>query len=152
VGYGPIVRIGWQSPTGFVLRAVIASLMVSDTLVAAEGRSSLVQSVALAEVGQRREFWDGRLIPEVTLALGAQHFLARGEASAPNRGVTDQVVVMAATLGGGLGVRVSDEVVVSLGAQVVITLPEPAIFIGESEVGVGRPLGGLGSVTARYLF
>lgn len=149
---GFVLRGSLVRPSGLVARGTVASLPASAPLTAPTGQARLYQTVGLAQLGYQGHLWHGRVAPEATIGLGAQHILASGRASAAAAGGTSEsAVAFAIAAGAGVALRLAPALALVLGADLYRTIPRPLVLApsappldggqaGEVVIGRGAPL------------
>ena len=132
---GPAVRLDWAAPSGLILRGGFVGLSLGDRLSAAAGSARVVQTLALAEAGYRAQAFAGRILPEVTLGVGAQHTLAHGAGADGFDGAYVGTLSFALAAAAGVGVPLGRHTTAVLNAGVFHLFPSPVILLDQTAFG-----------------
>jgi hypothetical protein len=150
LAFGPVLRASWLRSSGLLARATVAALLGGEPLAAPSGQARLYQTIGLGQVGYQGQLWRGRIAPEATVGLGAQHVLASGRATAgtPAAATSESAVAFAVAAGAGVAMKLSPSLSLALGADVYRAIPRPVVLApppggapgGEVVIGQGAPV------------
>ena len=150
LAFGPVLRASWLRSSGLLARATVAALLGGAPLAAPSGQARLYQTIGLGQLGYQGLLWRGRIAPEATIGLGAQHVLASGRATAgaPAAATSESAMAFAVAAGAGVAMKLSPSLSLALGADLYRAIPRPVVLAppaggapgGEVVIGQGAPV------------
>jgi hypothetical protein len=137
----PVLRLGLELPITLALRATVAPPAAAITRSAAAGSVALRQTAAALGLTYTYPFEHARLYPMVALGAGLYHLRVDGEASPPYRGEHHTALTGALTLGAGLGVRLTPNLMARAELDLFAITKQLVVTIVDKEAWrAGRPM------------
>lgn len=136
---GSAAEAGSGMPAGLAARLTFAGPALGPALQGERGTVSVRQEMAFLEAVWAVETGTA-VVPVVSAGAGGYHLFASGAPEAPLVGATGEVWSIAALLGGGAGVRVTERAALLLDVHALFAEPRAVVALGGERVGsAGRP-------------
>ncbi|AUX31427.1 MULTISPECIES: hypothetical protein [Sorangium] len=143
---GPALRLSYGAgggggalPAGLAARLTFAGPALGPALEGALGAVSVRQEMALLEAVWAPET-GAAISPVLSAGVGAVHLFIAGDPLPPLRSATGEVWSIAASLGGGAGLRLTDRAALLLDAHAIFAEPRAVVTLGGERLGTaGRP-------------
>ncbi len=134
----PVVQVARGLTRRFALRLELAGPAFGANVTASAGSASVRQE--LATLGLQAVLMSGSVVPYLTVAGGAYHLRAVGEAAFPHASRSGDVWAAAAEFGGGAALRMGSRVALRAELAALFTLPGAAVDLGGlASARAGRP-------------
>ncbi|WP_437680947.1 hypothetical protein [Sorangium sp. So ce131] len=126
-------------PSGLAARLTFAGPALGPALEGELGTVSVRQEMALLEAVWALET-EGAVSPVLSAGVGGAHLFISGDPLPPLRSATGEVWSIAAALGAGAGVRVTDRAALLLDVHAIFAQPRAVVTLGGERLGTaGRP-------------
>ncbi|AUX41690.1 hypothetical protein SOCE26_031120 [Sorangium cellulosum] len=126
-------------PSGLAARLTFAGPALGPALEGELGTVSVRQEMALLEVVWALET-GGAVSPVLSAGVGGVHLFISGDPLPPLRSATGEVWSIAAALGAGAGVRVTDRAALLVDVHAIFAQPRAVVTLGGERLGTaGRP-------------
>ncbi|WP_437562292.1 hypothetical protein [Sorangium sp. So ce542] len=143
---GPALRLSYGAsagggalPAGLAARLTFAGPAIGPALEGALGAVSVRQEMALLEAVWAPET-GAAISPVLSAGVGGAHLFIAGDPLPPLRSATGEVWSIAASLGGGAGLRLTDRAALLLDAHAIFAEPRAVVTLGGERLGTaGRP-------------
>ncbi|WP_434047179.1 MULTISPECIES: hypothetical protein [Sorangium] len=143
---GPALRLSYGGPAGsgvlpagLAARLTFAGPTLGPALEGALGTVSVRQEMALLEAVWAFET-GGAVSPVLSAGLGGYHLFISGDPLPPLRSATGEVWSVAAALGGGAGLRLTERAALLLDVHAILAEPRAVVTLGGERLGAaGRP-------------
>ncbi|WP_433935904.1 hypothetical protein AB3662_14400 [Sorangium cellulosum] len=144
---GPALRLSYGGgpagsgvlPAGLAARLTFAGPALGPALEGALGTVSVRQEMAFLEAVWAIET-GGAVSPVLSAGLGGFHLFISGDPLPPLRSATGEVWSVAATLGGGAGLRLTERAALLLDVHAILAEPRAVVTLGGERLGTaGRP-------------
>ncbi|WP_437727708.1 hypothetical protein [Sorangium sp. So ce861] len=143
---GPALRLSYGAgagggalPAGLAARLTFAGPALGPALEGALGAVSVRQEMALLEAVWAPET-GAAISPVLSAGVGGVHLFIAGDPLPPLRSATGEVWSIAASLGGGAGLRLTDRAALLLDAHAIFAEPRAVVTLGGERLGTaGRP-------------
>ncbi|WP_437818485.1 hypothetical protein [Sorangium sp. So ce1078] len=145
---GPALRLSYGAgagsgggalPAGLAARLTFAGPALGPALEGALGTVSVRQEMALLEAVWALETGTA-VSPVLSAGVGGFHLFISGDPLPPLRSATGEVWSIAATLGGGAGLRLTERAALLLDVHAVFAEPRAVVTLGGERLGTaGRP-------------
>lgn len=130
---------GGVLPAGLAARLTFAGPTLGPALDGALGTVSVRQEMAFLEAVWALET-GGAVSPVLSAGLGGFHLFISGDPLPPLRSATGEVWSVAATLGAGAGLRLTDRAALLLDVHAIVAEPRAVVTLGGERLGAaGRP-------------
>ncbi|WP_438010087.1 hypothetical protein WME89_16360 [Sorangium sp. So ce321] len=139
LSYGGGAAGGGVLPAGLAARLTFAGPTLAPALEGALGTVSVRQEMALLEAVWALET-GGAVSPVLSAGVGGFHLFVSGDPRPPLRSATGEVWSVAAALGAGAGLRVTERAALLLDAHAIFAEPRAVVTLGGERLGTaGRP-------------
>ncbi|WP_437310302.1 hypothetical protein [Sorangium sp. So ce388] len=139
LSYGGGAAGGGVLPAGLAARLTFAGPTLAPALEGALGTVSVRQEMALLEAVWALET-GGAVSPVLSAGVGGFHLFISGDPLPPLRSATGEVWSVAAALGAGAGLRVTERAALLLDAHAIFAEPRAVVTLGGERLGsAGRP-------------
>ncbi|WP_044985900.1 hypothetical protein [Sorangium cellulosum] len=143
---GPALRLSYGAgagggalPAGLAARLTFAGPAIGPALEGALGAVSVRQEMALLEAVWAPET-GAAFSPVLSAGVGGVHLFIAGDPLPPLRSATGEVWSIAASLGGGAGLRLTDRAALLLDVHAIFAEPRAVVTLGGERLGTaGRP-------------
>ncbi|WP_437490633.1 hypothetical protein WME75_14070 [Sorangium sp. So ce1014] len=145
---GPALRLSYGAgagggggalPAGLAARLTFAGPALGPALEGVLGTVSVRQEMALLEAVWALETGTA-VSPVLSAGLGGFHLFISGDPLPPLRSATGEVWSIAATFGGGAGLRLTERAALLLDAHAIFAEPRAVVTLGGERLGTaGRP-------------
>ncbi|WP_437736897.1 hypothetical protein [Sorangium sp. So ce1335] len=130
---------GGVLPAGLAARLTFAGPALAPALEGALGTVSVRQEMAFLEAVWAPET-GGAVSPVLSAGVGGFHLFISGDPLPPLRSATGEVWSVAATLGAGAGLRLTDRAALLLDVHAIVAEPRAVVTLGGERLGTaGRP-------------
>ncbi|WP_437941106.1 hypothetical protein [Sorangium sp. So ce341] len=143
---GPALRLSYGAgvgggalPAGLAARLTFAGPAIGPALEGELGAVSVRQEMALLEAVWAPDT-GAAISPVLSAGVGGVHLFIAGDPLPPLRSATGEVWSIAASLGGGAGLRLTDRAALLLDAHAIFAEPRAVVTLGGERLGTaGRP-------------
>ncbi|XXX80884.1 hypothetical protein WMF30_19190 [Sorangium sp. So ce134] len=142
---GPALRLSYGAagggalPAGLAARLTFAGPALGPALEGALGAVSVRQEMALLEAVWALETGTA-VSPVLSAGVGGFHLFISGDPLPPLRSATGEVWSVAASVGGGAGLRLTERAAILLDAHAIFAEPRAVVTLGGERLGAaGRP-------------
>lgn len=145
---GPALRLsygvgadgrGGALPAGLAARLTFAGPTLGPTLAGEHGTVSVRQEMAFLEAVWALDT-GGAISPVLSAGVGGVHLFVSGDPLPPLRSATGDVWSVAAALGGGAGLRLTERAALLVDAHAIFAEPRAVVTLGGERLGTaGRP-------------